>query len=119
PRTHRSIPADAADVARDASPVDRNCAPASFVLDRKMRTTVWVTVMLLVAIGVTSAIARAVFTGDLSHRVESIRGRLFDAPPYAEKDLAEVDNKFGNLRLTTLLHVVPGGIFLLLAPIQF
>jgi uncharacterized membrane protein len=84
-----------------------------------MRATVWVTVILLVAIGVASAIARAVFTGDLAHHIESIRLRLIDLPPYSEQDLAEVDNKFGNLRAITLLHVVPGGLFLLLAPIQF
>ncbi len=84
-----------------------------------MRATLWVTVALLVAIGVASAIARAVFTGDLVHRAESVRLRLIDAPPHPEGELAEVDNKFGNLRLMTLLHVVPGGIFLLLAPIQF
>lgn len=83
-----------------------------------MRATLWVTVALLVAIGVASAIARAVFTGDLAHRVASIRP-LLDLPPYPESELAEVDNKFGGLRAITLLHVVPGGLFLLLAPIQF
>jgi uncharacterized membrane protein len=84
-----------------------------------MRTTLTVTVVLLVVIGVAAAIARAMFIGDLVHRAESIRLRLIDAPPHSEADLAEVDNKFGNLRFTTLLHVIPGGLFLLLAPIQF
>ena len=84
-----------------------------------MRVTLRVTVILLVVIGVTAAIARAVFTGDLAHRVQSVRLRLTDLRPYPEEELAEVDNKFGNHRAITLLHVVPGGLFLLLAPLQF
>ena len=84
-----------------------------------MRATLWITVFLLVLIGVTAAIARAVFTSDLSHRADRVRQRLVDAPAYSEEELAEVDNKFGGHRVTTLLHVAPGGIFLLLAPIQF
>src|SRR5438067_1539460 len=62
PWTHCGISADEADVARSPAPPDRKCAPASSVLDRKMRTTLWLAVLLLVAIGVTAAIARAVFT---------------------------------------------------------
>ena len=84
-----------------------------------MKTMVQVAVVLLVAIGVTAAIARAVFINDLVHRAELIRLRLIDSPPYAEAELAEVDEKFGGHRVITLLHIVPGGIFLLLAPIQF
>jgi uncharacterized membrane protein len=84
-----------------------------------MRATVWVGVVLLVVIGVAAAIGRAIYSGDLVHRAESIRLRLIDSPPHSEAELAEVDNKFGSQRIMTLLHVVPGGIFLLLAPIQF
>ncbi|HEY8182770.1 MAG TPA: hypothetical protein VII32_11050 [Thermoanaerobaculia bacterium] len=64
-----------------------------------MKATLWVTVILLVVIGVTSAIARAVFTGDLAHRMESIRHHVIEAPPYSDQVLAEVDNKFGSLRV--------------------
>jgi uncharacterized membrane protein len=46
-------------------------------------------------------------------------GHADSSVPYREEDLAEVDDKFGGHRLITLLHVVPGGLFLLLAPIQF
>jgi uncharacterized membrane protein len=84
-----------------------------------MRATLWVAVVLLVVIGVTSAIGRAIFSNDFAHRVEPIRLRLSDSQPHPEAVLAEVDNKFGGHRFITLLHVVPGGIFLLLAPIQF
>ncbi len=84
-----------------------------------MRATLRVTVVLLVVIGVAAAIARGLFIGDLVHRAEFIRLRLIDSPPHSEAELAEVDNKFGSHRFTTLLHIVPGGIFLLLAPIQF
>ncbi len=84
-----------------------------------MRATGWVTVILLVLIGVAAAIGQAVFIGDLAHRAEPLRLRLIDSPPHSEAMLAEVDNKYGNHRFTTLLHIVPGGIFLPLAPIQF
>ncbi|MDQ6802748.1 MAG: DUF2306 domain-containing protein, partial [Acidobacteriota bacterium] len=84
-----------------------------------MRATGWVTVILLVLIGVAAAIGQAVFIGDLAHRAEPLRLRLIDSPPHSEAMLAEVDNKYGNHRFTTLLHIVPGGIFLPLAPTQF
>ena len=84
-----------------------------------MRATVWIAVIFLVLIGVVSSISRVMFPVDLVHRAELMRLRLIDARPHTEAELAEVDNKFGNHRTITLLHIVAGGLFLLLAPLQF
>ena len=83
-----------------------------------MKVALRVSVILLVMIGVTSAIGRAIFAGDLGHRLQAIRVRL-GYPPFPDEVVMESDVKFVRLRPLTLLHVVPGGIFLLLAPIQF
>ena len=89
-----------------------------------MKTALVLAVILLAVLGVAAAIGRAVFVGDWAHRAEPIRERMMHALGYhnvrhPEADLAEVDNKLGGHRITTWLHVIPGGIFLLLAPIQF
>lgn len=76
--------------------------------------------------GAASGIARAVFVDDLVTRVEPMRTRILaaaDRPdPFASRRAAElevVDGRFANNRMTTLVHVVGGSLFLLLAPFQF
>ncbi|HYS55501.1 MAG TPA: DUF2306 domain-containing protein [Thermoanaerobaculia bacterium] len=91
-----------------------------------MRTTLVCAVLVLVVIGVAAAVGRAIFIGDWAHRAEPLRVRMLLAMGYNDRDIAhqpqdlvEVDDKFGNHRVTTWLHVIPGAVFLLLAPIQF
>jgi uncharacterized membrane protein len=86
---------------------------------------VWLTVALLAAIGVLAASLRVAFPGDLSIRAEPVRERLMAAlsvndPLLSERpaQLARFEERYASHRLATLLHVVPGGLFLLFAPLQ-
>jgi uncharacterized membrane protein len=90
------------------------------------RRTLYTTVGLLVAIGVIAAAARVRFPGDLALRLEPARAPVLEA--FAVVDTraagrdAEVmafDVRFASHPTATLLHVVPGGLFLALAPLQF
>ncbi len=87
---------------------------------------VWFGAIALAALGVTSALARAFFIGDFGARIEPARESVLDAlgrrVPLASQRPAETaafDRRFGEHRLATLLHIVPGAAFLLLAPLQF
>lgn len=86
----------------------------------------WAVTAVLVIIGVGAAIGRIVFADDVITRAEPVRQWLMDAlhreDPFAARrpaELAMVDTKFATHRLLTLWHVLPGGIFLLFAPLQF
>jgi uncharacterized membrane protein len=81
---------------------------------------------LLIAVGVMAAVGRALFPGDLVFRVEPTRTRLMEAagihdPLAAQRwaELARFDGRLGAHPVITHLHVVPGALFLLLAPLQF
>jgi uncharacterized membrane protein len=81
-------------------------------------------VALLVAIGVVSAAGRALFVPDLMSRVEPARlyvlSVLHDAPvAHTTEELEAFDGRYAAQATVTLLHVVPGGLFLALAPLQF
>lgn len=91
-----------------------------------MGRAVWGGIVLLVAIGVTAAAGRATFPADLATRLDPVRARLLDAldrdDPFAPQrpaELARFDSPFATHPALTLLHVVPGGLFLALAPLQF
>ena len=86
----------------------------------------WGGVTLLVIIGVAAVAGRAVFTADLGARAQPVREQVLhafhrDDPHTAEraKDVELVDRRFAVHPFVTLLHVIPGGLFLLLAPLQF
>jgi len=86
----------------------------------------WGGVVLLATIGVAAAVGRSVFPADLITRAEPFRQRLLHAlhreDPFAlqrAEELYLVDSRFAAHPYATLLHVLPGGIFLLLAPFQF
>jgi uncharacterized membrane protein len=87
---------------------------------------VWLGVILLAMIGVASAIGRAVFLDDFAARIEPGRQAFMeslhrDDPHAAERaaDVAWLDGRFAAHPFMTVLHLLPGGIFLLLAPLQF
>ncbi len=93
---------------------------------RLLILALWSAVVLLATIGVAAAIGRGAFPADLTTRLEPFRQRVMNAlhrdDPLASERAAElerVDRRFAAHPLATLLHVLPGGIFLLLAPFQF
>lgn len=86
----------------------------------------WPTLILLVLVGVSASTLRVLaptFTNDV---VIPARARAMASigvvDPRAAERLADVDRferKFAQRRGTVLWHVVPGGLFLLFAPLQF
>lgn len=98
----------------------RNLAPAF------MTRALWLGVALLVVIGVGAAIARGVFRADLATRADPVRAQVLAAlhreDPFLQgraEELHQFDSRFAADPLMTMLHIVPGGIFLVLAPLQF
>lgn len=86
----------------------------------------WCTVALLAAIGVGAAIGRSVFRSDLATRADPFRQQLLHSfhreDPFAPQRAAELrrfDGRFASHPLLTLLHILPGGVFLILAVFQF
>jgi uncharacterized membrane protein len=87
---------------------------------------VWAATALLVLVGVASAAWRTVHPSDLGSRSEPVRRRVLEAfgvvDPLAAGRAAEIerfDSRFAAHPRATILHVVPGALFLLLAPLQF
>ena len=83
-------------------------------------------VFVLIGMGVTAAIGRVMFPADLIQRAEYVRTALLKAggreDPLALQrpaELARMERPFAEHRLLTLLHVVPGGLFFVLIPLQF
>lgn len=86
----------------------------------------WTVAAVLIVVGVGAAIGRLVFADDFVTRAEPVRQWFMDAlhrnDPFALQrpaELARVDGKFAAHPLLTLWHVLPGGVFLLFAPLQF
>jgi uncharacterized membrane protein len=86
----------------------------------------WVGVALLVAVGLASVAGRGAFPGDFARRAEPARQEVLAAldrvDPLASQRPAELDRfdaRFGADRLLTMLHILPGGLLLILAPLQF
>jgi hypothetical protein len=86
----------------------------------------WGGAILLVIVGLTAAIGRGVFMNDIATRGEPLRMQIMEAlhrdDPFAQERAAELvhyDSRFSAHPLLTLLHIIPGGIFLILAPLQF
>ncbi len=91
-----------------------------------LRRALWCVLVILVLIGVATAIARAVFLDDLVTHGERFRQQRLSAlersdPFWAKRreDVRRFDGRFAAHPLLTLLHVLPGGILLTLAPLQF
>src|SRR5438105_5726506 len=86
----------------------------------------WCGVVLLAMIGVVAALGRGVFPADFTTRADPLREQLLHAfhredpfPWQRAEVLKLVDGRFAAHPFLTLLHVLPGGIFLMLAPLQF
>ena len=86
----------------------------------------WCAVILLIVIGVVASTGRTMFPGDFGIRADPIRtagfhalNRLDPAASHREQEIRFLDSKFGAHRFATWMHVIPGAIFLLFAPMQF
>lgn len=82
--------------------------------------------VLLTLIGVGAAIARGVFLGDYADRANRVRTQILLGldldEPYPLQRAEEVkrfDSRFASRPGVTLVHVISGGLFLTLAPLQF
>jgi uncharacterized membrane protein len=81
---------------------------------------------LLVGVGVASAAARAIFVNDLVQRMEPVRERMMaalglpDPQPLARQaEMVRFDGNYARHPRLALGHVLPGALFLALAPLQF
>jgi uncharacterized membrane protein len=86
----------------------------------------WFGVVLLVAVGLASVIGRGVFTPDFATRADPVRQQIFAAlhreDPLASQrpeELDRFDGRFGADPFVTMLHILPGGLLMILAPLQF
>jgi hypothetical protein len=81
---------------------------------------------MLLLVGAGASSLRASFTSDLGARMEPYRARVLRSlglsdpdPGLRAAEVARFDSSFAAHPAQTLLHVVPGGLFLGLAPLQF
>jgi uncharacterized membrane protein len=79
-----------------------------------------------VAVGAGASFGRGVFVSDFAARAEPLRQQILHALDRddafgAERavDISIFDGRFDAHPLATVLHILPGGLFLLLAPLQF
>jgi uncharacterized membrane protein len=86
----------------------------------------WVGVALLLAVGLSSVVGRGALPGDFARRAEPARQDVLAAldreDPRASERPVEIDRfdeRFRDDPLMTMLHILPGGLILLLAPLQF
>jgi uncharacterized membrane protein len=86
----------------------------------------WCLVLPLVLLGVFAAAGRARYVADFAHRAEPLRTGTLRAldrrdPRALERpaEVARFDRRYGDHPVMALVHVVPGGLFLALAPFQF
>jgi uncharacterized membrane protein len=83
---------------------------------------IWAAALGLCLIGVTAAVNRGLHVADAgarlqaTHTFETLGVRV---SPADSASMALVDHRFGEHPSLTRLHVVAGGLFLLLAPLQF
>jgi uncharacterized membrane protein len=90
------------------------------------RRTVWTFTVLLCLIGVGAAVGRTVFTADLSTRMLPARAVILEAFDRRDPDpegyaalVRYTDSRYAAHPRLALMHVLPGALFLLLAPLQF
>lgn len=85
----------------------------------------WLAVISLAAIGIVGAVHRAFFVDDALQRAELVRRDVLSAAGIRDRSLDRAsavlsfDRSYAAYPLVTLLHIVPGGVLLLLAPLQF
>jgi uncharacterized membrane protein len=100
--------------------------PARRSIPALLTRAAWCAVGLLTALGIVAAVGRGVFVADLATRAEPLRQETMRAlhrdDPYAlerTEEARQFDRQFAAHPVAAWLHVVPGGIFLTLALVQF
>ncbi len=90
-----------------------------------MRGFVWVTVIVLTIIGTASVVGRLVFPAELTQRMEPVRLAVMQRfgradPLYAERTevLRRFEARYAAHPAIVYVHVIAGGLFLALAPLQ-
>jgi uncharacterized membrane protein len=82
----------------------------------RLRRALWSAVILLALIGVAVVVRRLV-------QLVPIVARGYHAPPAAPNPVAAqfaaLDDLFARYRILTLVHIVPGLLFMILGPLQF
>jgi uncharacterized membrane protein len=83
-------------------------------------------IVFLLLLGIFAATGRVFFINDFAQRGLAARQRLVRmtggddrVPPQRAADVTAFDARYAAHRLATWLHVIPGGAFLALAPLQF
>ena len=71
-----------------------------------MTRALWAAVIVLVAIGLATVVRRSLLLADFMPAVTPPRGTAFNA-------------EFARHPLLTLVHILPGGLFMVLGPLQF
>lgn len=91
-----------------------------------MNRLVWPALLFLVLVGVSASTMRVLaptFTNDvvIPTRVQAMASMGVVDPQAAQRiaDVDQMERKFARHRGTVLWHVIPGGLFLLFAPLQF
>lgn len=86
----------------------------------------WSGVLLLVIVGVVASVGRSYYRADFATRADPVRQRVLTAlhreDPFQSGRAAELDRfdgRFATNPLMTLLHILPGGLILIFAPLQF
>jgi hypothetical protein len=94
----------------DRLPESATCGNRAGTVDRgvmRMRKVIWTAVVLLVVIGIAAASRRTL--------VLLVPSTASTRVPAA----ANLDKHFSGHKTLTLVHIIPGALFLLLAPLQF
>jgi len=84
-----------------------------------VRRALWVALVALALVGVSSAVFRAAAVLDPNGATARLQHQAFRAMHADESLIREDQVRFGTHATRTLLHVVPGALFLALAPLQF
>jgi uncharacterized membrane protein len=88
-------------------------------------TGLWIALIMLVALGIVSVALRWTFPGDAAAQAEPLRNRIFAMLHLAtgsmaerRSELAQFDGRYQAHPIAVLAHIVPGGIFIALLPVQ-
>jgi uncharacterized membrane protein len=76
----------------------------------------WFVLFLLIGIGVASSINRSIGITQDKLLFDPVRAKL---NPTVKRDLDKYDREFVNQRVLTFVHIIPGALFLIFAPLQF
>ena len=84
-----------------------------------MKRALWAGIAVLASLAVAAAVARAVAVLDPAGGVVRVERRLAFALNHDEQLIRTYEARFAARPALALLHVVPGALFLTLAPLQF